>query len=73
MKGKRRLNGKETGLTRRELLGGVGKLALGTALVTAGGGLLSTGASAAKGENGLPWGYKKIDPRKAAAIAYENW
>jgi hypothetical protein len=56
--------------SRRELLAGTGKIALGAAALTAGGGLASM--AEAKGAK-YPWPYKKVDPERAARIAYENW
>ena len=57
-------------LSRRQLLTGAGKMAVGAAVVTAGGlSLLPKARAAAQ----YPWPYKKIDPQKAAEIAYENW
>ncbi len=59
-------------LTRRELISGAGKFAVGTAVVLAGGTTLFNQANA-KGRQPFPWPYKKVDPEKAAAIAYETW
>lgn len=60
----------KTGLSRRQVLLGAGKAAVGAAVVTAGGlSLLGRARASAS----YPWPYKKIDPREAAAIAYENW
>lgn len=65
---------KKESLSRRELLTGAGKIAVGAAgigIVSAGGlGILSE-AQAKNTE--FPWGYKKIDPARAGKIAYENW
>jgi hypothetical protein len=65
--------GTVNGITRRQLLGGAGKLAAGAAIVSVGGGLLAPGAQAKKGSDELPWPYRKIDPAHAADVAYENW
>lgn len=57
-------------LSRRQLLSGAGKMAVGAVVVTAGGLSLLPGAKASAQ---YPWPYKKVDPQKAADIAYENW
>jgi len=56
--------------SRRELLTGTGKLAIGAALISAGGAALVSNAEA---RVKYPWPYKKVDPDRAAEIAYENW
>jgi hypothetical protein len=59
-------------LTRRSLLVGTSKLAVGTAILSAAaGGLFSR--TSAKEMQKWPWGYKKIDPSKAARIGYEKY
>ncbi len=71
----RELKSKEATLSRRSLLTGTGKFvagAAGVAMISTGGqGLLST--LAAKETKSWPWGYKKIDPAKAAQIAYDKY
>ncbi|MBI4823510.1 MAG: C-GCAxxG-C-C family protein [Nitrospirae bacterium] len=62
---------KNENLSRRELLKGAGKLAIGTAIVSAGGLTLISKAEAK--ETPLPWPYKKLDPEEVGKIAYENW
>lgn len=59
------------GVSRRELLAGAGKLAVGVGIVSAGG--LSIVSGAAAKEAGYPWPYKKLDPAQVADLAYENW
>ncbi len=58
-------------LSRREILICSG-CAAGAAVLSAAGTLWTPGAEAQKKEE-YPWPYKKIDPGKAAAIAYENY
>lgn len=67
----------DTGLTRRDMLIGTGKFAIGAAgiiaAVSGGPGLLSK----AEAKGGLtekwPWPYVKLDPEKTAEIAYNEW
>lgn len=70
-----KLNKEEKKMSRRGLLWGASKLAVGAAgmtIVSIGGqGMLSK--TAAKEIRKWPWGYKKIDPIKAAKIAYEKY
>jgi hypothetical protein len=65
----------ETKFSRRSVLAGAGKLLAGTAglamVSTAGQGLLSK--INAKEAPKWPWGYKKIDPARAAQIAYDKY
>jgi hypothetical protein len=61
----------EEGISRRQLLTGAGKAAAGLAIVSAGALSLASGASAK--EAPYPFGYKKLDPKKVADLAYENW
>lgn len=63
----------DKGLSRRQLITGAGKIAAGAALVGACGSSLVTRASASTDADAYPWPYKKLDPAKTAAIAYENW
>jgi hypothetical protein len=58
-------------VTRREVLKGAGKAVAGVAAAAAVGSLAVI--PKAKAAATYPWPYKKIDPKKAAAIAYENW
>ena len=58
-------------MSRRQLLKGAGKAAVGVATVAAVSGLTMLPKARAAAQ--YPWPYKKIDPQKAAAIAYENW
>jgi hypothetical protein len=61
-------------LSRRELLTGAGKVAAGIAVASAGGLSIVSGAEAMKHQHAkYPWPYKKLDPDKVAARAYENW
>ncbi|OKY74721.1 MAG: hypothetical protein BM485_12865 [Desulfobulbaceae bacterium DB1] len=62
----------EVNVSRRNLLAETGKIAVGAALLSAGGGLLNR-AGAADAPKQTPWGYVKLDPRKTADLAYENW
>jgi len=57
-------------ISRRDLLAGAGKIAAGTALVSAAG--LHFGKSALASEAPV-YKYMKIDPEEAGQIAYENW
>jgi len=58
-------------ISRRQLLKGAGKvLAVGAAAAAAGS---LTMLPRAKASVKYPWPYKKIDPARAGAIAYENW
>jgi hypothetical protein len=59
-------------ISRRQLLSGAGKAAAGLAVMSAGG-LVVSGAEASKAGSQYPWPYKKLDPDKVAARAYENW
>jgi len=61
----------EKGISRRQLLSGAGKAAAGLAIVSAGALSMASGANAAAAA--YPFGYKKLDPRKVADLAYENW
>ena len=63
-------------ISRRNLLIGAGKLAVGTAAMAAvlPGGLLSSHAEAKDGPTEKwPWPYVKLDPAKTAEIAYNEW
>lgn len=67
-------------LSRRGLLVGAGKLAVGAAgiaVVSAGGlNLLSKAEAAKKASSDLPWPYKKLSEKeikKVAEIAHDNW
>jgi hypothetical protein len=62
---------KAEGLSRRQLIIGAGKVAAGAAVLTVGG--LAVPGAEAKKKAKFPWPYKKMDPEKAAKIAYENW
>lgn len=61
---------KGTDISRRQVLLGAGKAAVGAAVMTAGGFSL---LGKARASASYPWPYKKIDPKEAADIAYENW
>ncbi|HEX8947887.1 MAG TPA: C-GCAxxG-C-C family (seleno)protein [Dissulfurispiraceae bacterium] len=64
--------GKE--LSRRSLISGAGKLAvgaIGAAAFTAGG--MNVLRAETKDPRKLPWPYEKIDPQEAAKIAYDGW
>lgn len=56
------------GVSRRNLMLGAGAFALGAAVAKFGG-LVSNAEAAHK----WPWPYEKIDPAKAAEIAYNSW
>lgn len=60
-------------ISRRDILTGAGKLAAGAALVSASGLTVFSAAEAVKSGANYPWPYKKLDPERAADIAYENW
>lgn len=61
----------DKGKLRRQLVIGGGALAAGMLLSRAGG-LLST-AEANTATKAWPWPYEKVDPAKAAEIAYHHW
>ncbi|MBI5741499.1 MAG: C_GCAxxG_C_C family protein [Nitrospirae bacterium] len=68
------MNSDEKKLSRRGIIVGAGKLALGAAgiaLVSSGGQNLVSIAEAK--ETPLPWPYEKIDPEETAKIAYDGW
>ncbi|MFA7348418.1 MAG: chain A iron centre cytochrome C protein, partial [Desulfurivibrionaceae bacterium] len=58
---------------RRSLLIGAGKVAVGAALVSAGGFTLPDLAKAKPATEQWPWPYVKLDPAKTADLAYEEW
>lgn len=58
-------------LSRRQLIKGVGKVAVVGAAAAAAGSLTMLPGARASAQ--YPWPYKKIDPKEAGAIAYENW
>ncbi|WP_456475584.1 C-GCAxxG-C-C family protein [Candidatus Pyrohabitans sp.] len=60
-------------LSRRAFLAGTTGFAIGVAVGSGGLGLLSGCTSKPEEKHKWPWPYKKIDPNKAAKIAYENW
>jgi hypothetical protein len=64
-------------LTRRNLLIGAGKCAIGAAGITAIASTVPGLASKAEALGGptekWPWPYKKLDPQKTADIAYNEW
>jgi hypothetical protein len=64
--------GKEEGcnLSRRNFIGGSGKIVAGAAVLAAGGLGVLSGAQA---KTAFPWPYKKVNPQKAGEIAYKNW
>ncbi|MBU4262867.1 MAG: C-GCAxxG-C-C family protein [Proteobacteria bacterium] len=55
------------------MLIGAGKVAVGAAILSVGAAELVTPAAATTTPPPTPWGYRKLDPAKTAAIAYENW
>jgi len=68
------MDDKQIMISRREALVGSGKVAAGAALLSYGAASLFTPAMAmAKETVKFPWGYTKIDPAEAGAIAYNNW
>ncbi len=63
-------------LSRRGLLKGAGTLAIGAAGITAavsGAGLFSRAEAKTGLSEKWPWPYVKLDPRKTAEIAYDEW
>jgi hypothetical protein len=62
---------RKDGMTRRSMLLGAGKLAVGTAVAGAGGVALAPPARAAV--TPPPWPYKKLDPEEVGEIAYQQW
>ena len=62
-------------ISRRDVLRGAGAIAAGGAFIAAGGATLAGMAEAAKqAEEAIyPWKYAKINPKRAASIAYDNW
>jgi hypothetical protein len=62
----------EKEFSRRQLITGAGKVAVGLTVVSAGAITLACGADAKK-QVDYPWPYKKLDPDKVAVRAYENW
>lgn len=58
-------------VSRRQVLRGAGKVAVGAAAAAAFSGIAML--PKARASVAYPWPYKKIDPKKAGAIAYENW
>jgi hypothetical protein len=64
-------------LTRRELLFGAGKCALGAAGITALAAVVPGMVSEAHAVGGMtekwPWPYQKLDPAATAEIAYKEW
>ncbi len=65
----------ESNVSRRDILKGAGLVAAGGAFIAAGAVTLAGMAEAGKGAKGpvYPWPYRKINPQKAAEIAYNNW
>ncbi|MCL5422784.1 MAG: hypothetical protein M1461_10005, partial [Nitrospirae bacterium] len=61
-------------LSRRELILGAGKLAVGAAgiAVVSAGGLNLISKAGAK-ETPMPWPYKKLNPEEVAEKAYNEW
>jgi len=67
---------KKNAMTRRDVLLGAGKLAIGAAGIAAvmPGGLLTSQALAKDGKTEKwPWPYEKLDPDKTAELAYNEW
>lgn len=66
----------EKEITRRGLLRGAGMLAIGTAGISSavsGPGLFSLAEAKAGSGGKWPWSYVKLDPKKTAEIAYNEW
>jgi len=64
----------EKDLSRRSLLVGAGKLAVGAAGIAVVSGVGSKLLSKAEAkEAALPWPYEKLDPNEVAEIAYNEW
>jgi len=66
---------KPSNISRRDLIAGAGKLAIGSAIAAS---ALSVGfdvkdADASKESLKWGWGYKKIDPKEAGDLAYNLW
>jgi len=67
---------KTSGISRRDLILGAGKVAIGAAGVAAvmPGGFLTRQAFAKDGSTEKwPWPYEKLDPEKTAELAYNEW
>ena len=58
-------------ISRRDALIGVGKVAAGAAIISAGATSLIKAAPARAAQ--FPWGYKKLDVQQVGDIAYETW
>ena len=58
-------------LSRRDALIGMGKIAAGAVIVSAGTSALITPAKAKTAQ--FPWGYKKLDLQEVGDIAYNAW
>ncbi len=65
-------NIQKTSVSRRQMLIGTGALATGVMLGQLGGLVRSAAAKGGSTEK-WPWPYKKLDPRKTAEIAYNEW
>jgi hypothetical protein len=62
----------EKELSRRQLLTGAGKVAVGLTVASAGAITLACGADAKK-QVDYPWPYKKLDPDKVAVRTPTRW
>ncbi len=62
----------EEGLSRREIIKGVGLVGIGAAFAKIGGMVSKAEAKGGKHEK-WPWPYEKLDPAKTAEIAYNEW
>ena len=63
---------KEMSISRRQVMIGAGAVAAGTAL-TKFGGLMSSAQAKDGSTEKWPWPYVKLDPKKTAQIAYDEW
>jgi len=63
--------GEKNELSRRDALIGMGKIAAGAVIVSAGTSALITPAKVKAAQ--FPWGYKKLNPQEVGDIAYNAW
>ena len=63
----------QEGVSRREIIIGVSRVAAGAAILSGGTAKLAAPAAASTTPSLTPWGYRKLDPAMTAALAYENW
>ena len=63
----------QEGVSRREMIMGVSRVAAGAAILSGGAAKLAAPAATSLAEPLTAWGYRKLDPAGTAALAYENW